>query len=305
MLAESNFVTPASSRQEETVTSMKREIRFLPIFLFCFLAAPLLAQTQVQIGGGTCTSSSLNGIYSFTLTGRQVTASGSFSAAFQSNGTASFDGQSKVTVTLTANTNQANGIPLSLAGTYSLSANCSGTVNITTGDTVNMSLTTYNQGRAFLVTGSDATYLFNGGGNLQPATCANTLTGVYTVNGNGYLLSGTSVLSVGDGTGLLQFDAQGNVTINFSASIQGTPATSTAATGTYSLSSTCLGSATLTDTAGHTYTLTFSITAPNNADFNALFARSQKFIFSGSAHAVYGQPSARVVRKTASKGAQA
>ena len=275
------------------------------VVLPILLAAPLLAQTQVQIGGGTCTSSSLNGAYAFTMTGRQVTASGSFSGVFQSNGIANFDGQNKVTVTLTANTNQANGIPLSLAGTYSLSANCSGTVNITTGDTVSMSLTAYNQGRAFLVTGSDATYLFNGGGNLQPATCASTLAGVYTVNGNGYVLSGTSVTSVGDGTGLLQFDAQGNVTINFSASIQGTPALTTAATGTYSLSSTCLGSATLTDTGGHTYTLTFSITAPNNADFNALFARNQKFTFSGTAHAAYGQPSARLVRKATSKGEQA
>jgi hypothetical protein len=38
--------------------------------LSCLVAAPLVAQTQ--IGGGTCNSSTLSGIYAFTITGRQV-----------------------------------------------------------------------------------------------------------------------------------------------------------------------------------------------------------------------------------------
>src|ERR1017187_9357716 len=59
----------------------------------CLLAAPLLAQTTV--GGGTCTSASLTGIYAVFITARQVTASGTFTGVFQANGAANFDGLSQ------------------------------------------------------------------------------------------------------------------------------------------------------------------------------------------------------------------
>jgi hypothetical protein len=59
-------------------------------FCFCLLGAPLLAQTQ--IGGGTCNSSSLNGTYALSLTGRAVSATGTFTNALQGNGSATFDG---------------------------------------------------------------------------------------------------------------------------------------------------------------------------------------------------------------------
>src|SRR5689334_21231257 len=101
-----------------------------------------------------------------------------------------------------------------------MASNYRRTIDITTGNTITFDLEVFNQGVAYLITGQDATYLYGGGGNNQPSSCPATLGGLYSLNGNGYLLSGNSVNGVGDTTGLLQFDAQGNVTANFSISTQ-------------------------------------------------------------------------------------
>src|SRR5271170_4711023 len=90
--------------------------------LCCLSAAPLLAQTQ--IGGGTCGSSTLSGIYAFTITGRQVTSAGTFSNVFAGNGSANFDGLSKITMTMTTDTIPSVSTPVTWAGTYSVQANC-------------------------------------------------------------------------------------------------------------------------------------------------------------------------------------
>ena len=138
---------------------MKRP-RSLLFALSCLLAAPLLAQTQ--IGGGTCSSSALTGAYAFTLTGRQVTSAGTFSNVLQGNGAATFDGQSVVTIKVTVDTLQSVATPLNWTGTYSVQANCSGVVTITSGGSVTLNLAIYNQGVDFLVTGSDAIYNYSG-----------------------------------------------------------------------------------------------------------------------------------------------
>ena len=104
----------------------------------CLLAAPLLAQTT--IGGGTCTSASLTGIYAVSITARQVTASGTFTGVFQANGAANFDGLSQVTISLVANTGQAIATPLTWSGTYSVQANCAGVININTGGSATLNV---------------------------------------------------------------------------------------------------------------------------------------------------------------------
>src|SRR5580693_9058272 len=103
-------------------------MRFL---LFVLLAAPLLAQTQ--IGGGTCSSSSLNGTYAVSLTGRQVSASGTYTSVLQANGTATFDGLSTVNIKLAENTSLAAAAALTWSGNYNVQANCIAVVNITSG----------------------------------------------------------------------------------------------------------------------------------------------------------------------------
>ena len=97
----------------------------LLLTLVCVPAVPVLAQTT--IGGGSCTSGTLNGNYEFLLNGRQVAATGAVSKVFQGVGTAAFDGLSKVTLTMTANTvgaTQSFGTPTVYSGTYSLQSNC-------------------------------------------------------------------------------------------------------------------------------------------------------------------------------------
>src|SRR5271157_4588037 len=82
------------------------------------LAARMSAQTT--IGGGTCSSSTVSGIYALSITGRQVTTAGNFTNVFQSNGSANFDGLSKVTFTLTQDTTSLAGMPLTWSGNYSM-----------------------------------------------------------------------------------------------------------------------------------------------------------------------------------------
>jgi len=272
---------------------MTRSHAFLLLSLFGILALPMRAQTQ--IGGGTCNSSSLDGAYSFTLTGRQLTATGTFPNVLQANGSITFGGESKVAMTMTANTNQGLATPVSWSGTYSVQANCAGVVNVTTGNTTALTLAVYNQGHGFLITGTDATYSYTGGGNTQPATCmASLLSDVYTFNSTGYTLSGSAVNGFGDAAGLLQFDGQSNVVANFTLSSGGgQTASAIALTGTYSVGSTCLGSATLTDSKSNSYTMTISISNSNKvstAGFDLLLAQASKLIMSGAGHAAYGQP---------------
>ena len=225
---------------------MKRRYSTLLLTLVCLPAMPVLAQTT--IGGGTCTSSTLNGTYEFLLNGRQVTATGAVSRVFQGVGTAAFDGLSKVTLTMTTNTvgpSQSFGTPMVYSGAYSLQSNCVGSISINSGDTGAFTVTAYSGGQAFAVIGSDATYAYNGSGNLQPATCPATLSGVHEFNATGSALSGASVTSILDVAGALQFDGQGNVTANWTQ-VSNLATSAIAATGTYSVGSACLASATLT-----------------------------------------------------------
>jgi hypothetical protein len=129
-------------------------IRAAALSCFC-LAAPLMAQTQ--IGGGTCSSASLKGIYSVALTGRDVSSTLTFSNVLQGIGTVTFDGQSNVAFSLTNNTNQSSGKAQTWSGTYTLQANCSGTLTLTIGDTASFSLESYNGGKDYLITGLDGT----------------------------------------------------------------------------------------------------------------------------------------------------
>src|SRR5580704_6582213 len=172
----------------------------------CLLATPLLAQPQ--IGGGTCNSGTLNGIYSLSLAGRDVGSSAAFSNVLQATGTAAFDGLSKVTFNLTNNTNKTAGLAQTWSGTYSLQSNCIGVVNITTGDTASFTLGAFDGGVDFFVDGQDGVYSLLGNGNTQPtATCATgALNGTYAVNANGFTLASGVVAGVNQVSGLMVFN---------------------------------------------------------------------------------------------------
>ncbi|MGA3019160.1 MAG: IPT/TIG domain-containing protein [Bryobacteraceae bacterium] len=265
---------------------MKRRHTTLLLTLICLPAMPALAQTT--IGGGACTSSTLNGAYEFLLSGRQVTSAGATSKLFQAVGTAAFDGLSKITLTMTANivgASQSFGTPLVYSGSYSMQSNCVGSIAITSGDSGTFALEAYSidattqRASTFAVIGSDATYAYNGSGNVLPATCPTTLSGVHEFNATGSALSGASVTGVLDVAGVLQFDGQGNLTANWTQ-VSNLAATTIAATGTYSVSSTCLASATLTDTANNKYAVSFSIYSTSPAF--VLAVSSPQLLFDGS-----------------------
>jgi hypothetical protein len=229
----------------------------------CLLAAPLLAQPQ--IGGGTCTSSTLNGAYSLMLTGRDLSSAVAFSNILQGIGTATFDGLSKVTFSLTNNTNKTTGVPQTQSGTYSLQSNCIGVVNITSGDTASYILGVYNTGEAYFITGQDGTYSLLGSGNTVPASCtAGTLTGVYTFNGNGDSLTSGTIAGVNNISGLLTFDGTSAVTGTWFVSASGT-SKSTATTGTYAVTAGCTATANVTDSSGNAYALVFAINSTAGA----------------------------------------
>jgi hypothetical protein len=266
-------------------------VRFL---FFSLLAAPLVAQTQ--IGGGTCSSSSLSATYALSISGRQVSSAGAFTGVLQANGSATFDGLNAVTIALTEDTNQVAAMALTWSGTYSVQANCVAVVNITSGGSATLNVMLYNQGKDFLLAGSDATYSYMGSGVTQPtAAClTSTLNGVYTFNATGFSLSTNSVTGPVNGAGLLQFDGQGNLTVNVSTSTSGGTSSAVNLTGSYTISANCLGSATLTDSSSHAFVMSFSIysVVATNTNFFALLARPSNFLMTGGAHTAYGQPAA-------------
>ncbi|MGA2272563.1 MAG: hypothetical protein ABSH00_03345 [Bryobacteraceae bacterium] len=281
---------------------MKRRTASL-FSMSCLLAAPLLAQTT--IGGGTCSSASLSGVYAVSITARQVTASGTFTGVFQSNGWADFDGLSAVTISLVADTGQAVATPVTWSGTYSVQANCAAVINIATGGSATLNLAVYDQGKDFALSGSDTNYTYSGNGNTQPAGCsASTFSGVYTFTGTGFALTGSAPSGIENGTGLLQFDGVSSVTVNLTMSATGAVPSALTLTGSYSISSNCLGSATLTDASANSYVMSFSIynSSVANASSYVGLAQSSKFLVTGNAHAVYGQPAASAAAQRPGNG---
>lgn len=267
--------------------------------ILCLLPVPLYAQQQQlpQIGGGTCSSQSLSGTYTVTLTGRQIDSTGAYSKISQGNGSASFDGQSKFTLTVTGNTLTATAVAQTYTGTYTVQANCLGTLSATAGNAATFNLEIYNQGNGFLLAGSDATNHLTGGGSLASANACSTakLAGVYSVNATGFTTNGTVITGVTDGVGLMQFDGKGAVTVNFNQSTVAGANATLVLTGTYSMQSSCLGAATVTDTKGNSYSLSLvgtSVSGVSVNGFSVLIGQPGKLTMLGSGHPLYNQPTA-------------
>ena len=262
-------------------------------FLFLLAGAPLLAQPQ--IGGGTCSTLSLNGAYMMTLTGRQLNSSGVYLNVLQAAGSVTFDGQSKVTLSLTQNTAKTTAAAQTYSGTYTVQANCLGSISLTTGDTASFNLLIYNQGNDFLLAGTDATYNFTGSGSAASANqcAAAKLAGVYSLNGTGFTTNSGAVSGVANATGLAQFDGKGGVTINLSEVTASSPAASVILSGTYSIPFSCLGTAALTDAAGNSYSAAFSATGVSSFavnGFDIVIGETGKLTLLGAGHPLYGQP---------------
>src|SRR5271165_2085433 len=273
---------------------------FAALCFFSCLASPLFSQTT--IGGGSCSSATLTGPYAVTMSGRAVSGTaGVLTNVFEAIGSGTFDGLSKVTFALTADTNQAVGTALNWTGTYSVQANCVATVTITSGGNAKFNLVVYNNGADFLMTGNDSTYAYSAGGNTQPTGCsAALLSGVYSITGTGYYgATSTSAGGAGAITGLIQFDGVSNVTMNLTVSANGAPGGTTqtipgiAYTGTYTMGSNCVGSATISNANGSAL-LTLSVYGAAKTFTSAFYvgfaSNPVGRMFAGTSNAIYGQP---------------
>lgn len=266
----------------------------------CSIAAamtPLSAQTT-QIGGGTCTSASVSGNYAVSITGRKVTSASNFTAISYANGVANFDGLNKVTLSLVSDTFQSIGTPQTWSGTYTMQANCLGTLTISSGGSASFTLLSYNSGRDFLLVGADTNYSYNGNGSLQPAACPTaTISGVYTVNLAGYPFTATAVSGLQTGGGAVQFDGKGNVTASLTLYTAGPTINPITLNGTYSISN-CIGSGTLSDGKGNTYTIAFSVTGLASgaaSSFTFSLGQNGKLILNGTARPAFGQPTSALL----------
>jgi uncharacterized protein (TIGR03437 family) len=254
---------------------------------FGLLAISFLAQAQTT--PVTCTAATLTGVRSLVLNGRDATQTAVLSKTYEGVGTATFDGVGSVTFNLTTNTNQAQGVAQKLSGTYTLPSNCLGTLNITTGDTASFTLIPFNLGKNFTITGQDASYSFTGSGADQPAAClTSTLSGVYAFSGNGFTLALANIGGTNSISGLLQFDGAGAITGNWSVATNGA-STSDTITGHYTVSSSCTASATVTDPNGTAYTMAFTVTSVDGANFS-LITSSPQNLFTGTGHSAFTNP---------------
>lgn len=253
----------------------------------CLASVPGWAQT---IGGGTCSASNLNGTYSLTLNGRGISSTGTFTGSLQAEGIATFDGVSKVTFTGTSNTNLATGKAFSYTGSYTVPANCYGTLTLSQGSSAAFALVVYNSDDSFSITGSDATYVYSGtGSNTLPHCATPTLSGQFIFDATGFTESGTTQNGVADEGGTLQFDGQGNVTATYVMTSAGTVGVPLTATGTYAVTSDCQATATLTDSLGKSNSINFVITGAYGQNAGLIAANSQ-FVRTGTAHAVFTNP---------------
>jgi uncharacterized protein (TIGR03437 family) len=253
----------------------------------CLLAGAVLGQAQTT--PVTCTAATLTGTHSLILTGRNVSSTAVLSNVFLATGTANFDGVSAVTLSLTINTNQTPGVVQTWSGTYGLPANCLGTLTIATGDTASFTLIPYNKGNNFTITGQDATYGYTGTGSVGPNTCITaSLSGSYAFTGNGFILGAGAITGVNTISGLLNFDGAGSLLGSWSVTTSGT-STTASVHGAYTVSSSCTATATLTDSNGVPFTLSFTLTSADGANFGVNVATATG-TFTGNGHSTFSYP---------------
>jgi uncharacterized protein (TIGR03437 family) len=225
-----------------------RFLRGLPLIA---LLAPLHAQTQ--IGGGTCSTSTLSGTYFYVL-GGSVQAQGGYYAYAElgrlvANGQGSVSGQSQSSLGgVLAN--------YTLVGTYSVQANCSGSMSLSANGQAEspISFQVTNGGLGAVVAFSTPGEVVTGRAFRQTAQAGSnqcstgSLTGAY-----GYLLTGVTAASGSTAyysdAGSVVSDGGGNLTSQDVVNLGGTTA-QLQATGTYSIASDCTGTAQLTSQAG-------------------------------------------------------
>jgi len=267
--------------------------------VWAILLASIAGQLFAQGGGNGCTNSTLYPTYALASNTRGVT-NGSFFNAQQSVGTATFDGQGNGTLSVTQNSNMGAGQAISTQTTYSLGANCTGTITPALNGVVS-NFVVYAQGASFTITSEHNGKVSSFTGAVAPPACiTSTLSGPFAFNANGFVLSGTNVTGVADETGLLQFDGMGNVSATWNVA-NGATATTVNASGQYTLGANCQGTATLNDKTNMiSYAFAFSVIGGfDNFDF---IASSPNLMFGGAGHSTFVNPGQAIVNGASGSG---
>ena len=253
------------------------------------MASALCAQ---QIGGGTCSNSTINGSYFWQIAGVLATTTGGTVplhelAGIVTDGKGSFSGEA-LTVLNGALSND------SLAGTYSVQSDCTGTFTIFVNSQLGGQATfqIVSGGQTALIAWSTSTKILTGTIHRRSAdvtaSCGNgSLSGSY-----GYLLTGFAANTVFTDDGNISSDGKGNLTARSTVNLSGA-VSSAVATGTYSVTSDCSGLAKLTDQNRNTANYALAVVEDGNG---VLFLRTDPATtVSGLAVAQFTAPQQAVV----------
>ncbi len=224
------------------------------LFLLTGTSAFGASSNSPQIGGGSCSTSMLNGTYFYMLAG--TVSSGGADVPYAELGELVANGSGGVSGTSFTNLNgHAQTYPLT--GTYSVQSNCTGSITLRLNSQLTNGLTfqVINNAQAMIVAISNAGQVVTGrayrltAGSGTPQCSNGSLSGVY-----GYVLTGiaapvSGVSYVYSDSGQLTADGNGNLTSTSIANVGGT-FSNVSGTGTYSVTNQCYGTATVTTPSG-------------------------------------------------------
>lgn len=235
----------------------ERNQRYLAPLLFIALTAVSAfgaPGNAPQIGGASCTTSMINGTYFYVLTGTVSSGSPNVPYAelgqFVANGSGSLSGSSSSNLNGQKQTN-------SLTGTYSVQANCSGSMTLTLNSSTTTALTfqLINNAQGMILAMTNDGDIVTGkayrtsAASGSPACGLGSLSGTYGYSLTGYTTaSGTSYLY--SDSGQIISDGNGNLTATSVTNLGGA-FSNTTGSGTYSITSQCSGTATITNESGN------------------------------------------------------
>lgn len=254
------------------------------------------SQTGTAISGRAhraqfaCSSTSLNGGYSFSIDGYAVNANGATvpvadSGLLTSNASGGLSGADAISEGGTVASRQ-------LSGSYSINGDCTGSATLkdNLGNTVDVDVFLGARRVEFIQT--DAGAVISGEAQPQSGSCTPAdISGAY-----GYAIEGWTA----SGQGFVPFADSGQLTANGANSFSGSSTTSLGGsiigrtfTGTYQTNSDCSGSAVFHDSLGNTANLRFTMSG-NGQQLNFI-QTDNGTIVSGAAEWVLALPSQAIV----------
>ena len=222
-----------------------------------FVATGLSAQPQ--IGGSTCSTSTVTGGYFWRASGALITNAGAVAGAelaeFVADGRGSLSGKA-VTVIIGQSPDFEP-----LTGMYSVNADCTGTMTLFYGaqPSVQVAFQVIDSGAGGLIAFSDPTHLITGAiyrrsSDLTTSCNNGSFSGSY-----GFLATGADGNSLFSESGTISSDGNGNLTTKTTVNLGGTVSFVTA-TGTYSVTADCSGTIKTVDQLGNVHNIVFAIT---------------------------------------------